>query len=71
MSNPWRIALVVALVLLGVGGGMFALRTAKLIEKRVGDGNIDGPDPVEEAAELPEQRAEDEGARQESSKDVH
>lgn len=53
MSNPWRIALASALVVLGVGGGMFALRTARLIEKRVGDGNIDGPDPVEEPVELP------------------
>ena len=35
MSNAWRIALVVALVLLGIGGGMCALRTAKMVEKQV------------------------------------
>jgi hypothetical protein len=35
MSNPWRIALVVVLVLIGVGGGMCALRTAEMIEREV------------------------------------
>ena len=35
MSNPWRIVLVVALVLLGIGGGMCALRTEKMIQRKV------------------------------------
>jgi hypothetical protein len=35
MTNPWRIALVVALVILGIGGGTCALRTARMVEKQV------------------------------------
>ena len=41
MSNPWRIALVVALVLLGIGGGMCALRTAKLVEKQAKEQKVE------------------------------
>jgi len=45
MSNPWRIALVVALVLLGIGGGMCALRTLKLVERQTGEPEAEASDP--------------------------
>ena len=45
MSNPWRIALVVALVLFGVGGGMCALRTAKLVERQMEGHEVEAESP--------------------------
>ena len=48
MSTHWRIALALALVLLGVGGGTCALRVGNMIESRVEP----GPDGVR-ASEKP------------------
>jgi hypothetical protein len=50
MSTPWRITLAVALVLIGVGGGTCALRTARMIQLRAGQPPAEQPasppDPI-------------------------